>query len=287
MTGSTKRRALFLVAIVMLITMLIAAGLPRLELRPGMPPPSLLHGQVVAPVTAEDVPVGVISINKFAVILIVLLCTGAALYWSWQILRGATWKSVSETIRPMLIAGAILVGFSFLILLLPHSTDNLAVEIPTPPPEPLVTSPLGAVPLPLLWLVGVGLFVMAVLVGVWIFSSSRRAEPLELVGLEAEKARQALMTGSDLKDVIMTCYREMSRALKNDRGIEREPSMTTGEFETRLEAAGVPHEPIHQLTRLFDAARYGNRQPSLAEKQEAIQCLEDIMRYSRQAAGLI
>jgi hypothetical protein len=286
MTGSTRRRTLILVAIVMLFTMLVAAGLPRLELQPGMPPPSLEHGQVVAPPAAEEAPALAISINKFIVILIVFLCTGAALYWAWQILRGATWKSVSETIRPMLIAGAFLLGLSLLILLLPRSTEELPVEMPTPSPEPLVTSPLGAVPLPLLWLVGIGLFVMAVLVGVWIFTSSRRAEPIELVGLEAEKARQALLTGSDLKDVIMTCYREMSRALKKDRGIEREPSMTTGEFETRLEAAGIPREPIHQLTRLFDAVRYGNRQPSLAEKQEAIQCLEDIMRYSRQAAGL-
>jgi hypothetical protein len=77
----------------------------------------------------------------------------------------------------------------------------------------------------------------------------------------------------------------MSQALKKGRGIERDASMTTGEFEASLEAAGIPHEPIHQLTRLFDAVRYGNWQPGPAEKQKAIQCLEAIMIYSHNARG--
>jgi hypothetical protein len=188
-------------------------------------------------------------------------------------------------LRSILIVGVLLFGFSFLIMLLPLSRGNLPAEPPPPPPEPVITSPLGSVPLPLLWLVGIGLFGISVLVGVWIFTSSRPAGPIDLVGLEAEKAWRALSTGSDLKDVIITCYREMSLALKNGRGIEREASMTTREFETSLEAAGIPHEPIHQLTRLFDAVRYGDWQPSPAEKQKAIQCLEAIMLYARDASG--
>jgi hypothetical protein len=170
-------------------------------------------------------------------------------------------------------------------MLLPHSSGNLPAELPPPTPEPVITSPLGSVPAPLLWLVGIGLFGISVLVGVWILTSSRPAEPIDLVGLEAERAWHALKTGSDLKDVIITCYREMSLAIKIGRGIEREASMTTGEFETSLEAAGIPHEPIHQLTRLFDAVRYGDWQPGPAEKQKAIQCLEAIMYYARNASG--
>jgi hypothetical protein len=282
MTGSTKRTALFLVA---LITMMIAASLPQLELLPGMPLPRVNDGQVVAAPAAEEPPFPVISINKFAVILVILVFTGTVLYWTYQLLRGATWKSVSESLRSILIAGAIFFVFFFLIILLPRSSGNLPAELPPPTPEPVVTSPLGSVPIPLLWLVGIGLFAISVLVGVWIFTSSRPARPIDLVGLEAEKAWRALNTGSDLKDVIITCYREMSLALKNGRGIEREASMTTGEFEISLEAAGIPHEPIHQLTRLFDAVRYGDWQPGPAEKQKAIQCLEAIMLYSRNARG--
>jgi hypothetical protein len=103
------------------------------------------------------------------------------------------------------------------------------------------------------------------------------------VGLEAEKAWQALKTGSDLKNVIVKCYLQMSMALEQEQGIERQDFMTTGEFEKLLQAAGIPHEPIHQLTRLFDAVRYGNWQPNTADEQNAIQSLEAIMLYSRQS----
>jgi hypothetical protein len=123
---------------------------------------------------------------------------------------------------------------------------------------------------------------ISVLVGVWIFTSSRRARSIDLVGIEARKAWQALKTGSDLKDVIIKCYLQMSLALKREQGIERQDFMTTGEFEHLLEAAGIPHEPIHQLTRLFDAVRYGNWQPNTADEEQAIQCLQAIMLSSRE-----
>ena len=55
--------------------------------------------------------------------------------------------------------------------------------------------------------------------------------------------------------------------------------MTTGEFEELLEEAGVPHDPIHELTRLFEAARYGNWQSNPVDEQKAINSLEAIMLY--------
>jgi hypothetical protein len=62
--------------------------------------------------------------------------------------------------------------------------------------------------------------------------------------------------------------------------------MTTGEFEILLETAGIPHEPIHQLTLLFDAVRYGHWQPNAVDEQKAIQCLEAIMLHSHDAGGM-
>jgi hypothetical protein len=159
------------------------------------------------------------------------------------------------------------------------------VELPIPTPEPPVTSPLGAVPAPVLWLVGIGLLALSVLAGVWMLRPSPQMSPIDLVGWEAEKARQALRTGAGLKDVILHCYIQMSLAVKQGQGIERQDFMTTGEFEHVLEATGIPHEPIHQLTRLFEAVRYGNWQSSAAEEQMAIQCLESIVLYSRDAKG--
>ena len=129
---------------------------------------------------------------------------------------------------------------------------------------------------------GIGLLATGILIGVWLFTSSRnRATTIDIVGLEAEEAWQKLKTGLDLKDVVIKCYRQMSLALAKEQGLEREDFMTTREFENLLEAAGVPHDPIHQLTQLFEAVRYGNWQPNPIDEQKAIHCLEAIMLYSR------
>ena len=160
----------------------------------------------------------------------------------------------------------------------------MAMELPMPTPEPLVTAPLGPAPPLLLWLVGIGLLATGILIGIWIFTSSRgRATTLDIVGLEAEKAWQELIAGLGLKDVIVKCYRQMSLALEKEQGIERKESMTAREFENLLQAAGVPYDPVHQLTQLFEAARYGNWQPNPIDEQKAIQCLEAIVLYTRQA----
>jgi hypothetical protein len=184
----------------------------------------------------------------------------------------------------MLIISVIIGCLVFLVMLFPSSTNYTPpVEIPISTPKPVVTSPVGTVPTSLLWLVGLVLFVISVAVVMWVFTPSRQVHPIDLVGREAEKARQALITGAGLKDVIVNCYIQMSLALKQEQGIERKDFMTTGEFETLLESAGIPHEPIHQLTRLFDAVRYGNWQPNAEAEQKAIQCLEAIILHSRDA----
>ena len=93
---------------------------------------------------------------------------------------------------------------------------------------------------------------------------------------------QALRTGRDLKNVIVHCYRQMSLALQKEQGIELEETMTAREFERLLEARGIPHDPVHQLTRLFEAARYGFEQPHPGDEQVALDCLNAIVQYSRE-----
>lgn len=282
MTGSTKRKALILLGLVIIITVVIAASLPQLKLQPGMPLPRLENDQMmIVPVEAE--PFVSISVNEFIKVFFLLIVAGTLLYTLYKMLRGATWKDLTGLIRSTLLFSLVVVGFVFLIMLLPKSQNSIPMELPAPTATALVTSPLGPVPPVLLWLVGIGLLVISTLIGVWMFtSSSSQATTIDVVGLEAEKAWQALKTGLDLKDVIVKCYRQMSLALEKEQGIEREDSMTTREFENLLEAAGIPHDPIHQLTQLFEAVRYGNWQPNPVDEQKAIHCLEAIMLYSRE-----
>lgn len=284
MTGSTKQKTIVLLGLVVLITILIAANLPRVEFQPGMPLPRLETGQLVA-APVEAAPYVSVSTPTFILVLIGLVLSGAALYTAYQLLQGVDWRLILVVLRYLLIVSLVIGCLIFMIMLFPGPRVAVPAQIPIPTstPEPVVTSPLGSAPPSLLWLVGLGLLVSTVLAVVWMFKPSRQAPALQLVGWEAEKALQALITGTDLKDVIVHCYRQMSLAMKQEQGIEREDFMTTGEFETILESAGIPHEPIHQLTRLFESVRYGGQQPGAAEEQKALRCLEAIIVYSRES----
>jgi len=283
MTASVKRNMLILLGLVMIITVIIAASLPQLELQPGMPLPKLEHDQVVIP-PAEAGSFGAISVDKFIIAFVLLVMAGSMLYVIVNLLRGAEWKTIIAFIWPMVIISSIIGVLVFLIMLLPQSKSSRVMELPVPTPAPPVTSPLGPVPPLLLWLVGIGLLATGISIAIWIFGSpANRPTTIDIVGLEAEKAWQELMAGLGLKDVIIKCYRQMSLALEKEQGIERKDSMTAREFENLLEAAGVPYDPVHQLTQLFEAARYGNWQPNPIDEQKAIRCLEAIVLYSREA----
>ena len=126
--------------------------------------------------------------------------------------------------------------------------------------------------------------ITGILIAIWIFGSqANQASTIDIVSLEAEKAWQELEAGLGLKGVIVKCYRQMSLALQKEQGIERKDSMTVREFENLLEAAGVPCDPVHQLTQLFETVRYGHWQPNPIDEEKAIHCLEAIVLYAREA----
>lgn len=284
MTYNTKRKALALLGVIILVTMIVAASLPQLKLQPGMPLPSLENGQMVLAPTEEE-PLIVISISEFFKVLFSLVLAGSILYVIYRMLKGVGWRDLGSYFQPILVVGLIASIIMFLIMLLPKTQgDTLPMELPLPTITPRPTAPLGPTPLLLFWLVGIGLLASSILLGIWIFvPSSRRKTTIDLVGREAENALQSLKIGLGLKDVIVKCYRQMSLTLEKEQGIERKDSMTTREFEKLLESAGMPHDPIHQLTQLFEAVRYGNWQPNPMDEQKAIHCLEAIILFSREA----
>lgn len=286
MTGITKRRTLILLGLVMIMTIIIAASLPRLEFQPGMPLPKLDNGQVVA-APAAKAPSLAISADKFFGVFFALFLAGSMLYALYKLpIQGFHWKNITAILQRLLVISLIVAGILLLMLSLPSSRGSISTAMPVATAKPQLTAPLGPVPQSVLWLVVIGLLVAGIAMGVWILTSvSPRIMPITLVGFEAEKAWQALKNGLDLKDVIIKCYRQMSFILEKERGIKRKDFMTTGEFENLLETAGFPNEPIHQLTQLFEAVRYGNWQPNPTDEQKAIKCLEAIMLYSRESKG--
>ena len=67
--------------------------------------------------------------------------------------------------------------------------------------------------------------------------------------------------------------------LRQESGIERREAMTAAEFERQLGDLGFPPAPVHQLTQLFECARYGNWTPTSDEEQQAWLSLQAILAH--------
>jgi hypothetical protein len=123
--------------------------------------------------------------------------------------------------------------------------------------------------------------ILLILLGLLLWFIYRRfiyqsATTTDQIKVEIERAINGIESGADLGNIIIKCYAEMSQILKDRRGIEREISMTPREFELDLQEIGLPRNAVHQLTHLFEEARYGNAQSDVETEKEAIHLLNII-----------
>ena len=279
MTDKARRKTLVYLLAVIVLTVVIAGALPRLELRPGLPLPGIAAGSGQAP-NEEINPLPTITVSAFWKAVLGILLAAGLIYNVYKLLREAAWhwRDVLRSLGNILIAVFVL----SMLLLVVSGPLYPPEPVPAEPPPPSVAvagPPLGAVPSLLLWLVGLALAAALVGVGLWLVL--RRPAGSDRLKLEAERALEALKLGVDLRNVIVHCYWQMAQVLKQEQGLEMDSAMTAREFERLLEARGVPPEPIQQLTRLFEAARYGSRPPGSEAERQAVDCLTAIVQYSQ------
>jgi hypothetical protein len=114
--------------------------------------------------------------------------------------------------------------------------------------------------------------------GAWLIWQRYQKKPptLDLLAGEARAAMQELRSGADFKNTIIQCYYEMCAVLNRERGIWRAEGMTAREFERELARLGLPAEPVTQLTRLFEMARYSASSPNSQDERNAWECLASI-----------
>lgn len=134
----------------------------------------------------------------------------------------------------------------------------------------------------MIWLVIIGFVLGAGFVVIQLLK--RKLFPVQVedqLSREAESAVKAIEAGGDLRNVILRCYLQMTRALQVEQGIERSDNMTVQEFEQSLVSRGFPAMAVHQLTRLFEKVRYG-KQPTMEEDEKtAVESLNEIIRFGR------
>jgi hypothetical protein len=280
MTQKGKHKILLFLGLIIFVILLLAMSLSHLDLQPGMPLPALANGKIVVQ-TADNQGVVSVVLGEFILIFAAILVFGFFLYSFYKSFKGVPWVELwAGFLNFGFFILTITVAAMLILFLLPQGKFATIEEMHLPTPMPPATSPLGSVPPVLLWVVGIILLLISLLLGVWIYSTrSTKNTVMDKLIQEAEKARRALLSGHDYKDVIIKCYQQMNLALAQEQGIERQDYMTTREFETVLNNSGIPQAPIHQLTLLFENVRYGHWQSKPEDELLAIQCLEDIIRY--------
>ena len=129
----------------------------------------------------------------------------------------------------------------------------------------------------------IALVIVGMLAGVALLIARRRPPEtaLQQLARSARDTLEALQGGADLKNAVIRCYLEMSRVARERRGLQRQADMTPHEFQFELEKAGLPGEPVRQLTRLFEDVRYGDRPPGEREGRQAVACLHAIVEAAK------
>ena len=285
MTDATRRKSLAFLALSAILIVIIASALPQLELNPGTPIPVSQESSGALPTESFAAPT--ISVSTFVrAMMLIILALGMA-YCGFLILRGTSFKDLLRPVLSLMGLGVVASMAVVAIFALFHihlAPGSPGAEI-LPPTAEIDASPLGTLPSIFIWLAWTIVYLAIVLLGLrlwrWRIHGRSVGDPLEH---DVGRVARSLRTGIGPESVIVSCYQKMSLALQQNEGIDLAETMTAREFESLLDAKGIPHIPVHRLTRLFETVRYGCRSASPIDEQAAIDCLRAIVRHTR-AAG--
>jgi hypothetical protein len=277
MTGRKKLILLSSIGIAVLAIVLLAAGIAELELaRSDFRSIAPQEGGPETPQSITDVldePVSVANVIFSLILLVALLISIVHFILSPEARR----RVIQRFLRLFFVIFAVYV----ITTRLGHrlNLDQQAPEAGNRGEFLILPAEEIAANLPswVSFAVSLALATLAITVG-WVIwrRSQRRPDALELLSGEAQSALQELRSGADFKNTIIHCYYEMCTVLDRERGIHRLESMTAREFEEHLTRLGLPLEPVTQLTRLFEKARYGSGAPDRQDEHTAWACLSAI-----------
>lgn len=283
MPQNTKRITLLFLVGTLVSLIMLSGSLSELQLRAGTPFPGAGDFGSETRFFAASSPGNANSLTLlkgvFAFIFLFLMI--------YVTVRFIALVNIKRLIRSLAVMSAMLV----LIILIsripltpstPRPGESSINPISPPieyPVSPLEQPPGGLIVLVLIaFIVVVGLLVFKVL-GIWLKEPGMTKQILH----EAESALNEIKSGENLRNVIFRCYLQMTRALQEERKIERDYSMTVREFEDWLEEKGFPIVPIHQLTHLFEKARYGTQLTLKEDEKMAVESLNEIIQFCRSA----
>ena len=276
-------RAITLLIVAAIGVVILAVSLPDMVLQPGSPIPGAANTHQTSP----DVPAsegkparasfGFLIQSALALGFVALLCI---LFIG--LIRRIHAKRLAQLAAAL---GLVLIA----LLLLPRIQPGLVQPAPeelfaeSTPDFTFTTAPIGNPPAQLYAIVIGFLLIGALMTGGWLLRNVFRKPGHESALVNAvDAALLAINDGQNLQDVIIRCYLQMMQVLRDEKGIEREQSVTPREFETWLGYQGIHDTSIRHLTRLFERARYSEQSPDPLDEQAAIECLSAIRAYCMQ-----
>jgi hypothetical protein len=279
--------ALSLLGLAIITTTFLATGISRLEFLPGrdFPLAGLLQALagIRSSVTAGLMPPIDLMRPIVACLWVMIFISIVAFIISPEMRREAIKRFIRLLIYALVIYGLIIVLQPWLARQDLSESSAAAgageldeIELLPSPPDFVVNPPAWVV-----YIIDIFILLIPLTIGwlLWLrWRAGPKKSPLELLTQEAQQALTQLQAGHNLKDTIMRCYAEMSQILQQQWGVQRKQAMTPREFELHLAQSGFSSEHIRRLTRLFESVRYSGKIPGHAEEQEAVACLQAIVR---------
>lgn len=291
MLNDRKSRVILIsiLGIVLLASIALSMSLTGLPLRGGIESPDLPDNDpaitgTFPTATVNSRPLGFLQAAAAIVFLVLVVFLGIRMV-KIMAQQSAQWKGVWKLIVPLLCVVLLMV---FLGKLTPAGKyESLQEEVI---PTAIVTTDFTdgrtlEPPTSVRW---VALAALAAGVGLIAILGSRKqttSNRIDPIKQQAESAAALLISGEDFRSVLMRCYFEMARVIREENDIEREPEMTVREFEAVLTSRGFEIEPIQRLGHLFEKARYSNQPITDVEKEQGIACLQKIAGQSDRKEG--
>jgi hypothetical protein len=287
-TEPAKWKVIAWLAAATLVIFLLAIGLTGLKMSPGTVLANLTRPTTTN--TTGSLPAGAWLVDTFRIILAVALVL-FPIYLVYMLINPQRRKRL---LRDVIFFAVILIAFDQLR----RAADRMRPDNPVVNPQQgaqVLGGTPNVVPLeafianPPTWLVTLVTVVVVVGIAAMIFGAIwlltrkrlRDADAIVMVNREAQEALIAIQSGNNLREIIIQCYRRMVEAVRIDRGINRDSALTSREFLNTLTAKGLPADPLRDLTRLFEDARYGNIEGGMRQQLEAVACLEEIIEACR------
>jgi hypothetical protein len=286
LTTHHRRRVIIIVGIALSAMILLSANLSELEFSFGE------HFSIKNQSQSDDTGISLSFNGQVLIDIILALFALVQLILPFAILYFIVSREARKNVVKMLFSLLWILALYYLFSSGKYPFTPLEMDFSSDlPTSELLTTDINFAYTAPPWLItvmtiGLSVLIASMLVGAFMIvwrRIHRTASPLELVMHEAQDAIDALHAGDDLKDTVMRCYFEMSRIISKQHGIRRDKAMTPREFERNLVKAGLPSEYVRQLTRLFEAVRYGSKIPGEKEEHQAISCLTRIIEFYRSA----